>query len=60
MEEFYQYVQINQDALLDLKYRHCYSFSFLEAIEGNVRINLWFFVREVTVVFGVTGDYRLC
>lgn len=36
MEEFYQYVQNNQDVLLDLEHRQCDSPSFLGAIEGNV------------------------
>ncbi len=36
MEDFYQYIQNNQDVLLDLEHRDCGSPAFLGAIEGNV------------------------
>jgi hypothetical protein len=36
LEDFYNYVQNNQDVLLDLEHRHCDSPAFLGAIEGNV------------------------
>lgn len=36
MEDFYEYVQNNQDVLLDLEHRDCGSPAYLGAIEGNV------------------------
>jgi hypothetical protein len=36
MEDFYKYIQNNQDVLLDLEHRDCGSPAFLGAIEGNV------------------------
>ena len=36
MKDFYQYIQNNQDVLLDLEHRECGSPAFLGAIEGNV------------------------
>jgi hypothetical protein len=36
MNDFYKYIQNNQDVLLDLEHRGCGSPAFLGAIEGNV------------------------